>query len=134
MSLLNSASLSASLPVTHLPGAHARRFRRGETTVVELHGEIDLCTAAALSAELDTATEPYAPHVLIDLRPVTFIDSSGLDLLHRAHCRARSRDGWVRLVVDKPRVRQLVRLAAPGLLPLCATPDDTPATGRAGRG
>ncbi|WP_413760541.1 STAS domain-containing protein [Streptomyces sp. MMBL 11-3] len=131
MSLLKSDSL----PATHLPGgAHARCFRSGEATVVELHGEIDLFSAAAISAELDGATEPYAPQVLVDLRPVTFIDTSGLDVLHRAHARVRSRAGLLRLVVEKPHVRRLLRLAAPGLLPLTVTVDDLSAAGRRGRG
>lgn len=119
-----------SLPPAEPPGAHARCFRRGEATVVELHGEIDLHSAGELIGELDTATGRPAPRVLIDLRPVTFIDSSGLNLLHRAHCRARSRGGSVRLVSDQPRIRRLLHLTRPVLPPLSATLDDA-AEGRA---
>ncbi|NSL43898.1 STAS domain-containing protein [Streptomyces sp. 8P21H-1] len=122
---------SRSLPETDLPGAHARCFPRGEVTVVELHGEIDLCSAGRLTVDLDIVTGRAAPHVLVDLRPVTFIDSSGLNLLHRAHCRARSRGGSLRLVTDQPRVRQLLHLTAPGLLPVSATLEDAERGGTA---
>jgi len=120
-----SLNNSASLPPVDLPGAHARCFRRGQATVVELHGEIDLHTACELTGDLDSVTGRAAPHVLIDLRPVTFIDSSGLNLLSRAHGRARSRGGSIRLVTDQPRIRRLLHLTAPGLLPLAASLDET---------
>ncbi|MFF3484589.1 STAS domain-containing protein [Streptomyces sp. NPDC002701] len=112
------------LPVTNVPGAHARRFRLGAATVVEVHGEIDLHSAARITADLDAATGEQAPHVLVDLRPVTFIDSSGLNLLHRAHCRARSRGGSVRLIVDQPRIRHLLHVTALGCIPVATDLDD----------
>ncbi|MFL1905664.1 STAS domain-containing protein [Streptomyces tauricus] len=124
---------SHPLPRTELPGAHARCFARGEATVVELHGEIDVFTVGEISGDLDAATAQPAPHVIVDLRPVSFMDSSGLDLLSRAHRRARARDGGIRLISDQPRIRHLLRLTALDHIPLSATFDDTPAVGAPSR-
>ncbi|WP_283108442.1 STAS domain-containing protein [Streptomyces sp. LRE541] len=115
------------LPRTELPGAHARCFARGEATVVELHGEIDVFTVGEITGDLDAATGQPVPHVIVDLRPVSFMDSSGLDLLSRAHRRARARDGGIRLISDQPRIRHLLRLTALDHIPLSAIFDDTPA-------
>ncbi|MFE1797260.1 STAS domain-containing protein [Streptomyces sp. NPDC059517] len=117
---------SRPLPTTDLPGAHARCFARGGATVVELHGEIDVFTVVKIAIDLDTATGQPVPHVIVDLRPVSFMDSSGLDLLNRAHHRARARSGGIRLVSDQPRIRHLLRLTALDHIPLSATLDDTP--------
>ncbi|MFF4804400.1 STAS domain-containing protein [Streptomyces sp. NPDC001351] len=85
----------------------------GGTTVVELHGEIDMLTATPLSARLDTLTAGPRPHLVLDLRPVTFIDGSGLRLLCRARNRVLARQGRLRLVADRGR---LLRILRPALL------------------
>ncbi|MFH8468374.1 STAS domain-containing protein [Streptomyces sp. NPDC017991] len=120
---------SCPLPSTDLPDAHARCFPLGRATVVELHGEIDVFTVDKISLDLDAATAQPVPHVIVDLRQVSFIDSSGLHLLDRANGRARARNGGIQLVSDEPRIRQLLRLTALDHIPLSATLDETPAVG-----
>lgn len=85
----------------------------GGTTVVEMRGEIDMLTATPLSARLDTLTAGPHPHLVLDLRPVTFIDGSGLRLLCRARNRVLARQGSLRLVADSGR---LLRILRPALL------------------
>jgi anti-anti-sigma factor len=81
----------------------------GGTTVVEVRGEIDICTAPPLSARLDSLTGSSGPDLLLDLRSVTFIDCSGLRLLCRARNRTLARRGRLRLVNDSPRFRAILR-------------------------
>ncbi|MEY2420593.1 MAG: anti-sigma factor antagonist [Acidimicrobiaceae bacterium] len=56
------------------------RVDRGDAvTTVTLTGEIDLTTRAAIDeAVAEALAEPRAPRLVVDLRAVTFIDSSGL--------------------------------------------------------
>jgi anti-sigma B factor antagonist len=98
------------MPENHCGSApcHTERVVGG-TTVVEIHGEIDICTPSQLSARLDSLTGSPRPDVLLDLRSVTFIDCSGLRLLCRARNRALAHGGHLRLVTDSPGFRNMLR-------------------------
>ncbi|MEV7323289.1 STAS domain-containing protein [Streptomyces sp. NPDC093970] len=77
------------------------------TTVVTLHGELDLLAVPVLSAALDALTAGAEPDLVLDLSPISFIDCSGLGILCRARNRVRSRIGRLRLVPpvgDFPRL------------------------------
>ncbi|MFI6932139.1 STAS domain-containing protein [Streptomyces sp. NPDC050287] len=90
---------------------HARTRTSGAFTVVEIAGEIDLATAGLVAEHLDAATAGLEPDVLVDLRGVDFFDCSGLRVLCRADSRARERGGRLRVVLDEPRLRRLLRAA-----------------------
>ncbi|SEC62357.1 anti-sigma B factor antagonist [Streptomyces sp. 3213] len=108
------------------PAANSCALTRsyGPFTVVEVSGEIDMATAGLVVEHLDAATAVAEPDVLVDLRPVEFLDCSGLRVLCRAEGRARERGGRLRIVSDGPRIDRLLR--ASGLLrrfpPLRALP------------
>ncbi|MFC8513290.1 STAS domain-containing protein [Streptomyces sp. NPDC057257] len=83
----------------------------GDATVVELRGEIDILTALPLSVRIDALTAGVCPDLVLDLRPVTFIDCSGLRLLCQAHNRVRDQGGRLRLVADRDRLMRVLRPA-----------------------
>ncbi|WP_405576486.1 STAS domain-containing protein [Streptomyces sp. NBC_01092] len=60
---------------------------------MELVGEIDISGATALRDRFDSVTRRRLAKVVVDLRPVTFIDCSGLSLLVQARRRLRERGG-----------------------------------------
>lgn len=65
-------------------------------TVVTLEGDLDKLTSDAARVELERAVGPGA--VLVDLSPVTFLDSAGLHVLFRlarATAKAGTRLGLV---------------------------------------
>ena len=64
-----------------------RTEQRGAAAVVIPSGELDIATAPALEQELDRAFE-ISDRVVLDLRELEFIDSSGLRTLLRARRRA----------------------------------------------
>ncbi|MFF7969888.1 anti-sigma factor antagonist [Streptomyces sp. NPDC007905] len=80
-----------------------------EATVVPLHGEIDLLTAPVLSERLDALTAHPCPDLVLDLRPVAFIDCTGLGVLCRARNRVLARRGRLRLVADSTNFLMLLR-------------------------
>jgi anti-sigma B factor antagonist len=86
----------------------------GGATVVSLHGEIDVLTVPALSRRLDALTACPRPDLVLDLRPVTFIDCAGLGVLCRAHNRALARQGRLRLITESARFRRILRAAGLG--------------------
>jgi anti-anti-sigma factor len=57
----------------------------GPCAIVEVAGELDIATAPQLVAALNQATATGAERIVVDLLGTTFIDSSGLTTLFRAH-------------------------------------------------
>lgn len=75
--------------------------------VVRAAGEIDARTVHAFQKVVAEAGS-LAPHVVIDLAEVTFVDSSGLGGLIVARKSARGREGSVSLVSPPRVVRRLL--------------------------
>jgi anti-sigma B factor antagonist len=82
----------------------------GGVTVAEVAGELDIFAAARISARLDSLAQARCPDLVLDLRPVTFLDCAGLSLLCRLRNRVLARDGRLRLVIDDPRFLRLLRM------------------------
>ena len=78
----------------------------GEVTVA-LRGELDLAASGAVAERLAALR---GRHVVIDLRRLTFIDSSGLHVLLRAYRRAAAAGGSVRLRRPPRRVMRTFEL------------------------
>jgi anti-sigma B factor antagonist len=62
---------------------------------VRVRGEIDLYTAPQLWETIDAAIAGAPHELVIDLSDVSFLDSTGLSVLVRAHKRLRPVDGAV---------------------------------------
>jgi len=69
--------------------------RSNGQAVVAVRGELDLYTAPRLWETIDAAIAATPHELVIDLTDVTFLDSSGLSVLVRAHKRLRPVDGTV---------------------------------------
>jgi anti-sigma B factor antagonist len=75
---------------TAMPNLDFETTRDGTVAVVAPTGELDLSGAAVLEAELDRlAEDPELGSVVLDLRGLEFMDSSGLRLVVMADMRAR---------------------------------------------
>ena len=61
---------------------------------VSLHGELDLASAKALEDEFIRIEATSVSRIVLDLRELEFIDSTGLAVIMRAHERAKN-DGHV---------------------------------------
>jgi stage II sporulation protein AA (anti-sigma F factor antagonist) len=86
-----------------------------DSILVSARGDLDLATAPALDAAL-CEVEARSPRVAVDLRALTFMDSSGINLLMRHVARAES-DGFVLAVIPpRPPVMRVLDIA--GVLPL----------------
>jgi anti-anti-sigma factor len=73
-----------------MPNLDFETTRDGMVAVVAPTGELDLSGATVLEAELDRlAEDPELGSVVLDLRGLEFMDSSGLRLVVMADMRAR---------------------------------------------
>jgi anti-sigma B factor antagonist len=76
--------------------------------VLEIHGELDLVTAADLEQAVETALAGSPALLAVDLTPTTFLDSSGARQVARA-ARSAARAGVPARVVC-PKDNRTVRL------------------------
>ena len=91
------------------PGFSVERSEREGTTVLALHGELDIST----TDELARAASGIAPgtELVIDLTDLEFMDSAGLRALMNLDLRARE-EGWtVSLTSPQPAVLRLLKLS-----------------------
>lgn len=84
-----------------------------------------LSTASEAHIHPDAASLPPAPRVIVDLRPVQFLDGSALGLLCRTHRRVGERHGLLRLVCVRPWHLRILRAAGlTGHFPLASDVTD----------
>ena len=92
--------------------------RDGEIHTLSLNGELDLANAPDVEQELRRIESTDADVILVDLRDLSFIDSTGMKLLVGAAARSRAQN---RLVLEgaTPGVLRVLRIAGiVNLLPL----------------
>jgi anti-anti-sigma factor len=98
-----------------VPSVHFETSRKGTVAVVAPTGDLDLSGAAPLEAELDRlVAEPGIDAVVLDLRGLAFLDSSGLRVVVVAYLRAREaarRFVLVRGAETVHRVFEITRMA-----------------------
>jgi anti-sigma B factor antagonist len=80
------------------------------TTVISVSGELDLASSPALEEELERVAQSDAQVVVVDLRNLEFMDSTGLSVLVRAHQRAEEDGRRLGLVNGSQQVQRLLTL------------------------
>ncbi|OAH13010.1 STAS domain-containing protein [Streptomyces jeddahensis] len=81
-------------------------------TVVEIHGEVDVYTVPRIRDHVITRIEDGRLRLILDLRRVTFIDSTGLGVFVGILKRIREREGALRLVIASQTVRKIFDLTS----------------------
>jgi anti-anti-sigma factor len=89
----------------HLLNIHIDR--RDTTTVVALRGELDLATAPRLDRALDTLA---AEDIVLDLRALSYLDSTGVRLLLRRDAAVRRRGRHLTIIRGGPPVDRVFTL------------------------
>ena len=74
---------------------------------IALAGELDISSAPRVEAELDRVQAGYPSLVLLDLRDLRFMDSTGLRTVVGADKRARERGGRLAIVRGPESVQRI---------------------------
>lgn len=89
--------------------------------VIRVAGEIDMATADAFAQALSGQISSGTDALLVDMRDVTFIDSTGVTALFRGYEQMAERDGQLRVltapgvvarVLDVSGLAQVIRVFA----------------------
>ncbi|HKP91808.1 MAG TPA: STAS domain-containing protein [Thermoleophilaceae bacterium] len=78
---------------------------------IAVSGELDLSSALTFDEEVRRAEERLPDTLVLDLRKLRFLDSTGLRLIMSAHARAKTRGRRLAVVVGSEPVKRLFRLA-----------------------
>ncbi|MFF1306736.1 STAS domain-containing protein [Streptomyces sp. NPDC058307] len=101
--------------MTDTHGAGPGRLSIGHTAVdgipvVTVRGEIDHTVKDMLSQALLSHDGATPPRTVVDLSGVTFMDSSGINVLVAAHKSMSDAHGWLRLAAPQASVLRLIEL------------------------
>lgn len=83
---------------------------RADSVHVELSGELDLASAPKLEDELKHVEDGGPSVIVLDLRALSFMDSSGLRALLAADARAKEAGRRLVLVRGDERVQRVLRI------------------------
>jgi anti-sigma B factor antagonist len=96
-----------------------------QAVVIGVSGELDLASSPGLEQELDRRMGAGAELVIVDLRQLEFMDSTGLSVLVRAHQRATESGQRFAVVRGPQQVQRLLSLTGVAdRLTLVDSPDE----------
>ena len=82
----------------------------GRAAVISVSGELDLATGPELEQALDGVSGSPAELLVIDLRQLEFMDSTGLSIIVKAHQRLAGEGRELGLVKGPAQVQRLLDL------------------------
>jgi anti-anti-sigma factor len=86
-------------------------YREPDRVRVEVSGELDLSSALVFEESLRRVEEDCRPELLVlDLRSLKFMDSTGLRLILSAHARAVNQERELGVIEGGEAVRRIFRL------------------------
>src|SRR4051812_21130667 len=83
-----------------------------ERVIVAVSGELDLAAAPQLAATIDKLVDVGFGRIVVDLRPLTFLDSAGVHALISASDTAERRGCALSLVRGSRGVQRIFELTA----------------------
>jgi anti-anti-sigma factor len=81
-----------------------------QAVLIGVSGELDLASSPELERELERGTASEAELLIIDLRKLEFMDSTGLSVLVRAHQKATQSGKRFAIVKGPQQVERLLSL------------------------
>ena len=104
----------------------------GRVATVTVSGELDLVSSPAFDAELERATGSDCDVVVVDLRALEFMDSTGLHILVKGHQRAQELGRALAVIRGREQVNRLLTLTGIAeLMRIVDSPEQVLDTGHA---
>lgn len=108
-----------------MPSFDLQVVRHGRTIRIAPSGELDIATAPEFEQAISQATAEPDSELVLDLRQLTFMDSTGLRTLAQTNAQADA-DGFELSIVRGPRqIERVLEISGLGaLLPLVDAPPE----------
>ena len=106
-----------------IPTFDLRVVRDGRSMRIVPSGELDIATTPELEQVLDEAAADGVTEIVLDLRELTFMDSTGLRALAQANSRAGERGVMLSIIRGPRQIERVLEISGLGsLLPLVDAP------------
>ncbi len=106
-----------------IPSFDLRVVRSGRSTHIAPCGELDIATTPELEQALDDASTQNVKEIVLDLRELTFMDSTGLRALAEANMRADDSGVALSIIRGPRQIERVLEISGLGaLLPLVDAP------------
>jgi stage II sporulation protein AA (anti-sigma F factor antagonist) len=89
-------------------GLGIQSARRGDEQLIALEGDLEMANVAAVERELEFVESGDCRQIVLDLRGLTFLDSTGIQVLMSAHARSQASGRVIALMVDNGPVRRVL--------------------------
>jgi anti-sigma B factor antagonist len=119
------ACLMANIDDPSVTFTVVREDLAGGVASLRLAGELDLAAAPTLGVAIDEVLAGGGTRILVNLRDVTFCDSTGLSAFVRGHHLTTAAGGWLRVTGAQGTVSRVLHIS--GLDELLET-DEVPGT------
>ena len=108
-----------------IPSFDLRVIENGASTRLAPAGELDIATTPTLERAIAEATAEPGALLVLDLRELTFMDSTGLRTLAQTNARAESAGFELTIWRGSPQIERVLEISGLGaLLPLEDAPPD----------
>jgi anti-anti-sigma factor len=108
-----------------MPSFDLRVVRHAARTHIAPCGELDIATAPQLEQAIDDATSDSLDELVLDLRELTFMDSTGLRALAQANAKATGAGVTLSIWRGPRQIERVLEISGLGtLLPLVDAPAD----------
>lgn len=108
-----------------IPSFDIQVVRNGASTRLAPVGELDIATTPALERAITEATREAGTALVLDLRELTFMDSSGLRTLAQTNARAESNGFTLSIWRGPPQIDRVLQISGlEAMLPLGDAPAD----------
>ncbi len=108
-----------------MPSFDLRVVRSDRRMHIAPCGELDIATSPQLEQAVSEATTEAVPELVLDLRELTFMDSTGLRTLAQANTRAQQAGTTLSIWRGPRQIERVLEISGLGaLLPLADAPAD----------